>query len=55
MAAPAGGCRRRTGLIDPDGPEPYVHASRVDLAIVPARKDSCSRMRDAGARAMVEE
>ncbi len=34
MAAPAGGGRRRTGLVDPDGPEPRVHSCRFDGAIV---------------------
>jgi hypothetical protein len=36
VAAPASGGRRRTGLIEPDGPQPYIHPSRVDGAIVPA-------------------
>ena len=36
VAAPAGGRRRRTGLIDADAPQPDVDPSRVDVAIVPA-------------------
>ena len=36
MAASAAGRRGRTGLIDPDGPQPQVYPSRVDGAIVPA-------------------
>src|SRR5437773_11422167 len=36
VAAAAGGRRLRTGLIDPDGPEPYVYPGLVDMGIVPA-------------------
>jgi hypothetical protein len=33
MAAPAAGRRRRAALVDPDGPEPNVHPSRVDVLL----------------------
>lgn len=43
VAAAAGGRRLRTGLIDPDGPQPYVYPGPFDGDIVPARNDRCSR------------
>jgi len=39
VAATAGGGRLRTGLIDPDGPQPYVYPRLVDGNIVPAPTD----------------
>jgi hypothetical protein len=36
VAAAAGGRRLRTGLIDPDGPQPDVYPGLVDMVIVPA-------------------
>ena len=36
VAAPASGCRRQSGLLNPDGPQPDVDPGRVDVAIVPA-------------------
>ena len=43
VAATAGGRRRRTGLIDPDGPQPYIYPRTFDEVIVPAMTDRCSR------------
>jgi hypothetical protein len=43
VTATAGGRRLRTGLIDPDGPQPYVYPGRVDGDIVPVRTDACWR------------
>src|SRR5207302_5849871 len=39
VAAAAGGRRLRTGLIDPDGPQPYVYPGLLDRGIVPAATD----------------
>ena len=39
VPAAARGCCRRTGLVDPDGPQPNVYPGRVDGAIVPASTD----------------
>ena len=41
VPAAAGGCRGRTGLVDPDGPQPNVYPGFVDGAIVPASTDGC--------------
>ena len=43
VAATAGGRCLRTGLIDPDGPQPYVYPGLVDMGIVPAATNCCSR------------
>ena len=43
VAAAAGGRRLRTGLIDPDGPQPDVYPGLFDQGIVPAATNWCSR------------
>ena len=42
VAAAAGGRRLRTGLIDPDGPQPDVYPGLVDVGIVAASTDARS-------------
>ena len=42
VAAAAGGRRLRTGLVDPDGPQPYVYPGFVDMGIVPASTEGRS-------------
>src|SRR5437762_9293239 len=42
VAAAAGGRRLRTGLIDPDGPQPDVYPRPVGLGLVPASSDGRS-------------
>jgi len=42
VAAAARGRRLRTGLIDPDGPQPDVYPGLVDMGIVPASSDGRS-------------
>src|SRR6266550_789010 len=39
VAAAARGRRLRTGLVDPDGPQPDVYPGLVDMGIVPASSD----------------
>ena len=43
VAPAAGGRGLRTGLVDPDGPQPDVYAGLLDKGIVPAATNWCSR------------
>jgi hypothetical protein len=43
VAATASGRRLRTGLVDPDGPEPDVYPGLIDVSIVPASPGGCQR------------